>query len=140
MFIREDFITVSEWGKMSMCDAKRRILANALLDISNEQFILVSESCIPLFNFSFVHGYIMRSKHSFIVAFDDHGPYGRGWYNENMAPEVNILPASVKGLNGLRLTGSSPVSMVEDTTYYPKFEEFCRPHCYVDEHYFPLPS
>uniref|UniRef100_A0A6N2M3I0 Uncharacterized protein n=1 Tax=Salix viminalis TaxID=40686 RepID=A0A6N2M3I0_SALVM len=36
------------------------------------------------------------------------------------------------------LTGSLPsVSMVEDTTYYPKFEEFCRPHCYVDEHYFP---
>ncbi|KAB5514114.1 hypothetical protein DKX38_028020 [Salix brachista] len=127
---------VSEWGKMSMCDAERRLLANALLDISNEQFILVSESCIPLFNFSFVHGYIMRSKHSFIGAFDDHGPYGRGRYNENMAPEVNITSWR-QGSQWFEVNRKLAVSMVEDTTYYPKFEEFCRPHCYVDKHYFP---
>jgi Core-2/I-Branching enzyme len=29
------------------------------------------------------------------------------------------------------------VSIVSDTKYYPKFKEFCRPACYVDEHYFP---
>ncbi|KAL2940183.1 ATP-dependent zinc metalloprotease YME1-like protein [Bienertia sinuspersici] len=40
----------TEWGKMSMCDAEKRLLANALLDISNEWFILVTESCIPLYN------------------------------------------------------------------------------------------
>uniref|UniRef100_A0A0E0D655 Uncharacterized protein n=1 Tax=Oryza meridionalis TaxID=40149 RepID=A0A0E0D655_9ORYZ len=27
---------VAEWGEMTMCDAERRLLANALLDISNE--------------------------------------------------------------------------------------------------------
>ena len=45
---------VAEWGMMSMCDTERRLLANALLDISNEWFILLSESCIPLQNFSIV--------------------------------------------------------------------------------------
>ncbi|KAE8693611.1 UPF0587 [Hibiscus syriacus] len=50
---------VSEWGKMSMCDAERRLLANALLDISNEWFILLSESCIPLYNFSVIYYYIV---------------------------------------------------------------------------------
>ncbi|KAE8674135.1 hypothetical protein F3Y22_tig00111769pilonHSYRG00457 [Hibiscus syriacus] len=29
------------------------------------------------------------------------------------------------------------IDIIKDTTYYPKFKEFCRPACYVDEHYFP---
>lgn len=121
---------------MSICDAERRLLANALLDISNERFILLSESCIPLYNFTVIYNYIMKSKHSFIGAFDDHGPYGRGRYNENMAPEVNITQWR-KGSQWFEINRRLAVKIVEDTTYYPKFENFCRPHCYVDEHYFP---
>ncbi|EEF45818.1 conserved hypothetical protein [Ricinus communis] len=127
---------ISEWGKMSMCDAERRLLANALLDISNERFILLSESCIPLYNFSVIYHYIMKSRYSFIGAFDDHGPYGRGRYNENMAPEVNITQWR-KGSQWFEINRRLAVNIVEDTTFYPKFEEFCKPHCYVDEHYFP---
>ncbi|KAL0888097.1 hypothetical protein Bca101_012080 [Brassica carinata] len=104
---------VAKWGRMTMCDAEKRLLANALLDISNEWFVLVSESCIPLFNFTTIYSYLSRSKHSFMGAFDDPGPFGRGRYNENMEPEVPS-PNGEKGLN-----------------------EFCRPACYVDEHYFP---
>ncbi|CAK7353070.1 unnamed protein product [Dovyalis caffra] len=127
---------VAEWGKMSMCDAERRLVANALLDISNERFVLVSESCIPLFNFSVIYDYIMRSKYSFIGAFDDHGPYGRGRYNENMVPEVDITQWR-KGSQWFEINRKLAVNIVEDTTYYPKFKEFCKPNCYVDEHYFP---
>lgn len=65
---------VAEWEKMSMCDAGRRLLANALLDISNEWFVLLSESCIPLYKFTFIHHYITTSKYSFMDAFDDAGP------------------------------------------------------------------
>ncbi|KAI3806845.1 hypothetical protein L1987_22760 [Smallanthus sonchifolius] len=36
-----------EWGRMSMCDAERRLLANALLDISNE-CLLVSSRTVTL--------------------------------------------------------------------------------------------
>jgi len=127
---------VAEWGRMSMCDAERRLLANALLDISNERFVLVSESCIPLYNFSVIYDYMMRSKYSFIGAFDDHGPYGRGRYNENMAPEVNITQWR-KGSQWFEINRKLAVNVVEDARYYPKFEEFCKPSCYVDEHYFP---
>ncbi|XP_031264969.1 glycosyltransferase BC10-like [Pistacia vera] len=127
---------ISEWGRMSMCDAERRLLANALLDISNEWFILVSESCIPLYNFSVIYHYIMRSKYSFMGAFDDPGPYGRGRYNENMAPVVNISQWR-KGSQWFEVNRKLAVNIVEDTTFYPKFEQFCRPACYVDEHYFP---
>lgn len=119
-----------------MCDAERRLLANALLDISNEWFILLSESCIPLYNFSTIHNYITKSKYSFIGAFDDTGPYGRGRYNESMAPEVNITEWR-KGSQWFEINRRLAVIVVEDTVFYPKFEAFCKPHCYVDEHYFP---
>lgn len=124
------------WGEMTMCDAERRLLANALLDISNEWFILLSESCIPLYNFSLIYNYLKQSKYSFIGAFDDPGPYGRGRYNDNMAPEVDITLWR-KGSQWFELNRKLAISVVSDSTFYPKFKEFCRPACYVDEHYFP---
>ncbi|XP_051136948.1 glycosyltransferase BC10-like [Andrographis paniculata] len=127
---------VSEWGKMSMCDAERRLLANALLDISNERFVLLSESCIPLHNFTTVYNYIVRSKYSFMNAFDDPGPYGRGRYNENMYPEVNISDWR-KGSQWFEINRKLAVYIIQDTKFYPLFSEFCKPACYVDEHYFP---
>ncbi|KAI3454120.1 hypothetical protein Pfo_010783 [Paulownia fortunei] len=127
---------ISEWGKMSMCDAERRLLANALLDISNEWFVLLSESCIPLYNFSVIYNYITQSKYSFIGAFDDPGPYGRGRYNDSMLPEVNIAKWR-KGSQWFEINRKLSLYIVQDTKFYPKFAEFCRPACYVDEHYFP---
>ncbi|KAG2666117.1 hypothetical protein I3843_15G037200 [Carya illinoinensis] len=127
---------ISEWGRMNMCDAERRLLANALLDISNEWFILLSESCIPVYNFSVIYRYVMNSTYSYMGAFDDHGPYGRGRYNRNMAPEVYINQWR-KGSQWFEVNRNLAISIVEDTIFYPKFEQFCRPSCYVDEHYFP---
>lgn len=119
-----------------MCDAERRLLANALLDISNEWFILLSESCIPLYNFSVIYHYLLKSGYSFMGAFDDPGPYGRGRYNDNMAPEVHIDQWR-KGSQWFEVNRKLAINIVGDTTFYPKFEKFCRPACYVDEHYFP---
>lgn len=119
-----------------MCDAERRLLANALLDLSNERFVLLSESCIPLSTFNITYQYLMRSRYSFVGVIDDPGPYGRGRYNRNMAPEVNIEQWR-KGSQWIEVNRKLAISIVKDTTYYPKFERFCRPHCYVDEHYFP---
>ncbi|KAL3632897.1 hypothetical protein CASFOL_025881 [Castilleja foliolosa] len=127
---------VAEWGMMSMCDAERRLLANALLDVSNERFVLLSEACIPLHNFSIVYRYIQRSRFSFIGAVDEPGPYGRGRYNENMSPVVNLTNWR-KGSQWFEVNRRLAVDIVQDSVYYPKFEQFCRPACYVDEHYFP---
>lgn len=127
---------VAEWGRMSMCDAERRLLANALLDFSNARFILLSETCIPLFNFTTVYKYLIRSQHSFVNAFDDHGPYGRGRYNKNMEPEVTIDQWR-KGSQWFEVNRKLAVNIIADDTFYPKFKMFCTPACYVDEHYFP---
>lgn len=129
-------VQVTEWGRMSMCDAERRLLANALLDISNEHFVLVSESCIPLYNFTFIYDYITNSRFSFMGSFDDPGPVGRGRYNHKMLPEVNILQWR-KGSQWFEVDRNLASLIVSDVNYYPKFKEFCQPACYVDEHYFP---
>ncbi|XP_070016093.1 glycosyltransferase BC10-like isoform X2 [Nicotiana sylvestris] len=99
---------VAEWGEISITDAERRLLANALLDISNE---------------------------CFVSAFDDPGPHGRGRYNNNMEPEVNITQWR-KGSQWFEVNRKLALYIVEDTKFYPKFAEFCKPACYADEHYF----
>ncbi|KAG5603860.1 hypothetical protein H5410_025352 [Solanum commersonii] len=52
-----------QWGRSTMIDAERRLLANALLDISNERFILLSESCIPFLQFH----YNLHLPHKFLT-------------------------------------------------------------------------
>ena len=127
---------VAEWGQTSMCDAERRLLANALLDPGNERFVLVSESCVPLYGFAVVYHYLTRSRHSFVGAFDDPGPHGRGRYRAGLAPEVRPDQWR-KGAQWFELDRALAVAVVADERYYPKFREHCRPPCYVDEHYLP---
>ncbi|KAG8062473.1 hypothetical protein GUJ93_ZPchr0003g18067 [Zizania palustris] len=118
---------VAEWGEMTMCDAERRLLANALLDISNEWFVLVSETCIPIFDFNTTYQYLQNSSQSFLMAFDDPGPYGRGRYNWNMTPEVELTQWR-KGSQWFEVDRELAIAIVKDTLYHPKFKEFCRPH------------
>uniref|UniRef100_A0A1J3FBV1 Core-2/I-branching beta-1,6-N-acetylglucosaminyltransferase family protein n=1 Tax=Noccaea caerulescens TaxID=107243 RepID=A0A1J3FBV1_NOCCA len=125
-----------EWGEVSMGDAERRLLANALLDISNEWFVLLSESCIPLRGFGFIYGYVSESRYSFMGSYDEEGPDGRGRYRTGMEPEITLSQWR-KGSQWFEINRKLAVEIVQDTTYYPKFKEFCKQPCYVDEHYFP---
>lgn len=79
-----------EWGQATMVDAKRRLLANALLDFSNERFVLLSETCIPLFNFTTINNYLINSNHSFVGSIDDPRKMGCGRYNKRMWPTISL--------------------------------------------------
>ncbi|KFK35824.1 hypothetical protein AALP_AA4G041900 [Arabis alpina] len=125
-----------EWGEMSMSEAERRLLANALLDVSNEWFVLVSESCVPLRGFSFIYGYISGSRYSFMGCADEEGRDGRGRYNIGMEPEITLSQWR-KGSQWFEINRKLAIEIVQDTFYYPKFKEFCKQPCYNDEHYFP---
>ncbi|KAK8953751.1 hypothetical protein KSP40_PGU010675 [Platanthera guangdongensis] len=127
---------VTEWGTISMCDAERRLLANALLDVSNEWFVLLSETCIPLYNFSIIYAYLKRSDYSFVDSFDNPSPHARGRYNPQMAPLIDISQWR-KGSQWFEVARELATHMVQDTKFYAAFKEFCSPPCYVDEHYFP---
>ncbi|KAF0914504.1 hypothetical protein E2562_028981 [Oryza meyeriana var. granulata] len=127
---------VAQWGQTNMFDAERRLLANALLDAGNERFVLVSESCVPLHGFPAVYRYLTGSRHSFVGAFVDPGPHGRGRYRPGLAPEVSPEQWR-KGAQWFEVERDLAVFVVADDRYYPKFRELCRPPCYVDEHYMP---
>ncbi|KAH6801769.1 Core-2/I-branching beta-1 [Perilla frutescens var. frutescens] len=129
-------VQVVEWGKISMVEAERRLLANALLDFSNQRFILLSEACIPLFNFPTIYNYLMKSKTSFVESYDQHGPVGRGRYDRHMMPQV-MLDEWRKGAQWFEMDRELALEVVADRLYFPIFKNYCKPACYSDEHYLP---
>ncbi|KAJ4962037.1 hypothetical protein NE237_021947 [Protea cynaroides] len=82
--------SVSSRGTVTMIDAERRLLAIALLDFSNERFVLLSETFIPLFNITTFYTYLINSNHSFVGSFDDPHRAGCGRYNKLMWPTVSV--------------------------------------------------
>ncbi|KAB1211220.1 hypothetical protein CJ030_MR6G021590 [Morella rubra] len=124
------------WGTATMIDAERRLLANALLDSSNQRFVLLSESCIPLFNFTTIYSYLMESNLSFVGSFDDPRRAGRGRYNPKMWPIINITDWR-KGSQWFEVHRDLAIHIVSDSKYYSVFKEYCGPPCYMDEHYIP---
>ncbi|XP_076896984.1 glycosyltransferase BC10-like [Bidens hawaiensis] len=122
------------WGDISMIDAERRLLANALLDTSNQRFVLLSDSCIPLFNFTTTYNYLVNSNLSYIASFDDKRKSGRGRYNPQMAPNITIQDWR-KGSQWFEVNRDLALAIVAEQNYYSLFKEYCHPPCYNDEHY-----
>ncbi|GLT43497.1 hypothetical protein SLA2020_174400 [Shorea laevis] len=125
-----------EWGKVNMVEAERRLLANALLDFSNQRFILLSESCIPLFNFTTIYSYLINSTQSFVQSYVLEGPVGNGRYNHHMRPEITIDQWR-KGAQWFEMDRDLAVEVVSDQTYFAAFQKHCKGNCYADEHYLP---
>ncbi|CAN8256122.1 unnamed protein product [Cochlearia groenlandica] len=124
------------WGTSTMVDAERRLLANALLDQTNQRFVLLSDSCIPLFNFTTIYNYLTGTNLSFIGSFDDPRKSGRGRYNPEMYPQINITHWR-KGSQWFETTRELALDIVKDSVYYNIFDRYCKPPCYMDEHYIP---
>ncbi|XP_071695449.1 glycosyltransferase BC10-like [Rutidosis leptorrhynchoides] len=125
-----------EWGKVSMIEAERRLLANALLDFSNQRFVLLSEACIPLFNFSTIYAYLINSNHNNVESYDLEGPVGRGRYNWKMNPTVKLNQWR-KGSQWFEMNRDLAIEVISDKTYFPVFQDYCNGSCYADEHYLP---
>ncbi|CAN1296018.1 Glycosyltransferase BC10 [Linum perenne] len=122
-------------GKVTMMEAERRLLANALLDISNERFILLSESCIPLFNFSTIYTYLINSQQVYVEAY--HSTAARNRYTQDMLPEVTVSHWR-KGSQWFEIDRELATEVVSDRKYFTKFQRHCKNRpCYVDEHYLP---
>lgn len=124
------------WGSISLVDAEKRLLANALLDFNNERFVLLSESCIPIFDFRTVYNYLTKSAHGFVDSYDEDSWRGRGRYNRRMAPAIKLSQWR-KGSEWFELNRQLAVNIIADTKYYSLFRKHCRPSCYPDEHYIP---
>ncbi|CAL0322235.1 unnamed protein product [Lupinus luteus] len=126
-----------KWGENSMIEAERRLLANALLDFSNQRFVLLSESCIPLFNFSTIYTYLINSTKNFVQAYDNiSGKVGHDRYNPKMKPLVSLSQWR-KGSQWFQIDRELAVEIVSDNLYFPVFKKYCNGKCYSEEHYIP---
>ncbi|RWR91512.1 Glycosyl transferase [Cinnamomum micranthum f. kanehirae] len=129
------------WGKISMVDAEKRLLANALKDAENQHFVLLSDSCVPIHDFDYVYNYLMDANVSFIDCFEDPGPHGTGRYSNHMLPEIEKKDWR-KGAQWFTMKRQHALLVMADSLYYLKFKHFCKPgmegrNCYADEHYLP---
>lgn len=68
-----------------MIEAERLLFAAALEDPANQRFVLLSDSCVPLYNFSYIYSYLMASSRSFVDSFLD---AKEGRYNPQMFPVI----------------------------------------------------
>ncbi|KAF5957914.1 hypothetical protein HYC85_005139 [Camellia sinensis] len=126
-----------EWGKFNMVEAERRLLANALLDFSNQRFVLLSESCIPLFNFSTIYSYLVGSTKTFVEAYDLPGPTGRGRYKHRLKPLIT-REQWLKGSQWFEMDRDLALEVISDQKYFLAFKRMCKSYsCYADEHYLP---
>ncbi|KAK0588641.1 hypothetical protein LWI29_003557 [Acer saccharum] len=111
-----------DWGEASMIEAERILLRHALSDPFNERFVFVSDSCIPLYNFSYTYNYIMSTSTSFVDSFAD---TKEGRYNPKMAPVIPVYNWR-KGSQWVVLTRKHAEAVVNDTTVFPMFQQHCR--------------
>ncbi|XP_004238911.1 glycosyltransferase BC10 [Solanum lycopersicum] len=125
-----------EWGKINMVEAEKRLLANALVDISNQRFVLLSEACIPLFNFSTIYTHLMNSTKNFVETYDLPGPVGRGRYHPRMSPTIKLAQWR-KGSQWFEMDRDLALEVVSDQTYFSVFKKHCKGSCYADEHFLP---
>ncbi|CAN7047716.1 hypothetical protein IGI04_025942 [Brassica rapa subsp. trilocularis] len=130
------------WGTISMIDAERRLLASALRDPENQQFVLLSDSCVPLRSFEYMYDYMMFSNVSYVDGFYDPGRHGTGRHTDHMLPEIPKEDFR-KGSQWFSLKRQHAIITAADSLYYSKFRDYCGPavesnkYCIADEHYLP---
>ncbi|KAM7270666.1 hypothetical protein ACFE04_029880 [Oxalis oulophora] len=110
------------WGESSMIAAERLLFDAALKDTSNQRFVLLSDSCVPLYNFTYIYNYLMSSPNSFIDSFLDTKDKR---YNPNMSP---VIPYQKwrKGSQWVSLIRRHAQVIVDDHVIFPIFKKFCK--------------
>ncbi|XP_057961998.1 glycosyltransferase BC10 isoform X2 [Malania oleifera] len=111
-----------EWGESSMIEAERLLFEAALDDPANQRFVLLSDSCVPLYTFSYVYNHLMASPRSFVDSFID---VNGDRYNPKMSP---IIPKGKwrKGSQWVTLVRSDAEVVVDDGIIFPVFQKFCK--------------
>ncbi|KAG6754611.1 hypothetical protein POTOM_040403 [Populus tomentosa] len=110
------------WGESSMIEAERLLLDAALEDPANQRFVLLSDSCVPLYNFSYIYSYLMASPRSFVDSFLD---VKEGRYHPKMSP---VIPKDKwrKGSQWTALIRSHAEVIVDDVVILPVFKKLCK--------------
>ncbi|XP_022140621.1 uncharacterized protein LOC111011229 [Momordica charantia] len=110
------------WGESTMIEAERLLFGAALDDPANQRFVLLSDSCIPLHNFSHTYSYLMSSTKSFVDSFLN---VNEGRYNPEMSPVIQEEKWR-KGSQWIALVRRHAEVVVNDAIIFPLFKKFCK--------------
>ncbi|KAJ0985776.1 hypothetical protein J5N97_004132 [Dioscorea zingiberensis] len=110
------------WGESSMIKAERLLLGEALEDPANQRFVLLSDSCVPLYNFSFTYKYLLSSSKSFVDSFLN---TKESRYNPKMSPTITQEKWR-KGSQWITLVREHARVAVADDVIFPLFRKYCK--------------
>ncbi|XP_059285953.1 glycosyltransferase BC10-like isoform X1 [Lycium ferocissimum] len=110
------------WGESSMIRAEKLLLGAALDDPANQRFVLLSDSCVPLYNFSFIYNYLIASPRSFVDSFLDKKD---GRYNPKMSPYIPMNKWR-KGSQWITLIRKHAEVVADDDAVFRVFKMFCK--------------
>ena len=83
------------WGEWSLADASRVLIREALKNPLNQRFIMLSESCVPLYPPAVVYQQLMWEKKSRINACDSDPNYYRDNYRCAFHEHIQRGPTAV---------------------------------------------
>ncbi|CAH8385236.1 unnamed protein product [Eruca vesicaria subsp. sativa] len=131
----------------SLISAERRLLARAILDDPNNlYFALVSQHCVPLHSFSYIHNHLFGSQshhhRSFVEILADEPFLPRRYAARGvdaMMPEIRYEDFRV-GSQFFVMAKRHAVMVIRERKLWRKFRLPCvddEASCYPEEHYFP---
>ncbi len=82
----------TKWGDKSLVEAHNLLLKEALKDVNNEHFVLLSNSCVPLKTFDHIYNYL-KQDYSYYGMIDEWNKTERNTYAELFIPSKYICKA-----------------------------------------------
>ncbi|CAI5977928.1 unnamed protein product [Closterium sp. NIES-65] len=123
------------WGTLSIVEAIKRLLANALLDPHNVRFIILSERDIPLYPFPVIHRYLLSSSLSFSGGHPKH--FRNTLVARRVFPPGLVQSGWVHGECWLEMARPHAWAVVSEWRWHEMGLQYCKaifqPTCCVDE-------
>lgn len=126
----------TKWGDLSLVKAEKNLYEEALKDKDNKYFLLLSETCLPIREFSYVYRRLNRSPKG-IISYNQWDPYGK---DDDYVPFID-KPKCIKILKEFsfftkvytadqwkvlgRKNAIDFIKMTEDKKYKELFSAFC---------------
>lgn len=126
----------TQWGDYSLVKATMILLQAAYRHASNDYFILLSESDIPLWDPFTLYIHALAEKRSFVNACPGNGTMKGRWQPE-MQTETFTVQHWRKSSQFFGLHRRHAEIILDDTLAKPQFERWCGLECYPDEHIIP---
>jgi len=121
----------TKWGDISLVKATLKLFKTALADPSNKMFVLVSDSCIPIYNFDHIYNELISSQTNIISPHSQQNQYTILRYNQ--IKDKKFLPKSkFRKVSQWLAVNQETAHFLVTTNHTNQYQNMFCP----DEHYF----